>query len=735
MASNWRIIAENSGDRPSLRHLVLAGHSRAYDILTPLAKEFVSGVPATTRGALAKLVRVLALDTTYGTRHAEMLMKWADKLGAVKFLLVLSSHGYDPEKNDCRFRKNDPPIKYWDCAAQGVQLPANLEVKKVSAKHCRLPNDCVKIALTSASKKQDPESFDSEGSGTPGTPVLFLAKVKISGLPEIILSWGSSGHYEGFFATPIHLRDDQTGYAQSTRKTIELSGRIQIEESGVRRDYDGKKDGKDWPLGGIEGIAPVKIVKADGPIISTASISKVRRDGSFSFTTAVIVDGFTRSLTIYPKLDLKHAKIIAATVEVELLDLEGFLALVDPREKARPASQTHPEFLASVRKIYQGGPKDPLSGAFDMVLYRHRAVKPLAAPGTALDQRFKLYKDWLFDPHSVAGWAMVGLTSCMPIKDWSSYGGIHLVPPNLEKVSFEKNLNPQTSPRRHVNHLVAGNDVDPVPPRGVDHVIAGEAAEGRQQGAVFAEVKAGQGFPLAARAPNADGRVHVSRDRVPGQNGFWLVLVGKEEREGVVLRADAIQSERGRRCTGLQVVISGDERQSDIAPAPAPGVDGGMQAGVRVDAAVHQIAEHQQFIRAKALHQRRQAAEVLGGGAAGHRDAALPKHPGLAEVGIGHDQHARLPPENRPLRQQQESLSDHLDFHGCTHQTLCFHLLNPGLFRSGFQLHLHAPHSVGELFGADAGSQAVDQDRKGQRGRMRGFDQAQAGGRHLLQAV
>ncbi|MFZ0726841.1 MAG: S8 family serine peptidase [Desulfobacterales bacterium] len=389
-------IAEKSGDRPSLRHLVLAGHSRAYDILTPLAKEFVSGVPATTRGALAKLVRVLALDTTYGTRHAEMLMKWADKLGAVKFLLVLSSHGYDPEKNDCRFRKNDPPIKYWDCAAQGVQLPANLEVKKVSAKHCRLPNDCVKIALTSASKKQDPESFDSEGSGTPGTPVLFLAKVKISGLPEIILSWGSSGHYEGFFATPIHLRDDQTGYAQSTRKTIELTGRIQIEESGVRRNYDGKKDGKDWPLGGIEGIAPVKIVKADGPIISTASISKVRRDGSFSFTTAVIVDGFTRSLTIYPKLDLKHAKIIAATVEVELLDLEGFLALVDPREKARPASQTHPEFLASVRKIYQGGPKDPLSGAFDMVLYRHRAVKPLAAPGTALDQRFKLYKDWLF---------------------------------------------------------------------------------------------------------------------------------------------------------------------------------------------------------------------------------------------------------------------------------------------------------------------------------------------------
>ncbi|MFZ0611837.1 MAG: S8 family serine peptidase [Desulfobacterales bacterium] len=389
-------ISEKSGDRTNLRHLILAGHSRAYDILTPLANEFVKGEPATTKGALAKLVKLLALDTTYGTKHAEMLKKWADKLGAVKFLLVFSDHGYDPEKNDCNFEKNDPPVKYWACAMQGVKLPANLEVKKVSARHCRLPNEFVKISLTSAWKKQDPESLDSEGNGTPGTPVLFLEKVKVSGLPEIILSFGSSGNYEGFFVTPIHLRDDQTSYAQSTQKTIELFGRIQIEESGVRRTYDSKKDGKDWPVGRVKGIAPVKIVKADGPIISTAPISKVRRDGSFTFTDDIIVDGFTRSLTIYPKVDLNRRKTITATVVVELLDLDGFLALVDPREKSRPASQTHPEFLASVRKIYQGGPKDPLSGAFNMVLYRYRAVKPLVAPDTALDQRFKLYKDWLF---------------------------------------------------------------------------------------------------------------------------------------------------------------------------------------------------------------------------------------------------------------------------------------------------------------------------------------------------
>jgi GH25 family lysozyme M1 (1,4-beta-N-acetylmuramidase) len=228
------------------------------------------------------------------------------------------------------------------------------------------------------------------------TPVLHLEKVKISGLGEIILTLRSGGPYEGFFATPIHLRGDQTSYAQTDQKDIELIGRIQIEESGTRRNYDGKKDGKELPLGGVKGSALVKIVKADGPSISDVWDGKVQLDGTFAFATSLVVDGFTRSLTIYPKVELKGGKSITATVVVELIDLDGFLALVDPKEKARPSSQTHLEFLASVRKIYQGGPKDPLSGAFDFVLYRNRDVKPLVPSDIEDDKRFKLYKDWLF---------------------------------------------------------------------------------------------------------------------------------------------------------------------------------------------------------------------------------------------------------------------------------------------------------------------------------------------------
>jgi hypothetical protein len=97
----------------------------------------------------------------------------------------------------------------------------------------------------------------------------------------------------------------------------------------------------------------VKVVNADGPSNSSAFQSKVQPDGTFVFATHLSVDGLTRSLTIHPIVEFEGGMSIAATVVVELIDLDGFLALVDPKEKARPSSQTHLDFLASVRKIYQ----------------------------------------------------------------------------------------------------------------------------------------------------------------------------------------------------------------------------------------------------------------------------------------------------------------------------------------------------------------------------------------------
>ena len=133
-------IGSKSRVRPGLGRLILAGHSHAYDIMTPLASEFDKGVSDTTSGALGKLEQVWALDTTYGLGHAKALNKWADKLATAQFMLVLSKKGFDVKKNDCNFKKGDPPIKYWECAMKGVdQTKIKIIVNEVSEGHCELP--------------------------------------------------------------------------------------------------------------------------------------------------------------------------------------------------------------------------------------------------------------------------------------------------------------------------------------------------------------------------------------------------------------------------------------------------------------------------------------------------------------------------------------------------------------------------------------------------------------------
>ena len=59
---------------PSLRELVLAGHSRAYDVLEPLAASRADA--AMRQAALAKLSQVWAFDTTY----AGDISAWNDLL-------------------------------------------------------------------------------------------------------------------------------------------------------------------------------------------------------------------------------------------------------------------------------------------------------------------------------------------------------------------------------------------------------------------------------------------------------------------------------------------------------------------------------------------------------------------------------------------------------------------------------------------------------------------------------
>jgi hypothetical protein len=128
------------GVRPSLRRLILAGHSHAHAILTPLANEFVEGRADTTKGALAKLAEVWDMDTTFRI-HSLALVNWARKLESVKnkpvqFTVVLAKDG-------------DPPNLWKDTIEKAkVKLPQNLRVCKTNGKHCGLPAEFVEDLLS-----------------------------------------------------------------------------------------------------------------------------------------------------------------------------------------------------------------------------------------------------------------------------------------------------------------------------------------------------------------------------------------------------------------------------------------------------------------------------------------------------------------------------------------------------------------------------------------------------------
>ena len=126
-------IGKSYGVRPQLGRLILAGHSAAYDILTPLADQFECGVAETKKGALGKLDRVLAMDTTYHTQDAKALEQWARAIPSAKFTLVFSKS--DPSPSIWRDWEN----KRRKVTGQDKR-PSNLAVfQHPQFRHCGLP--------------------------------------------------------------------------------------------------------------------------------------------------------------------------------------------------------------------------------------------------------------------------------------------------------------------------------------------------------------------------------------------------------------------------------------------------------------------------------------------------------------------------------------------------------------------------------------------------------------------
>lgn len=142
-------IGKQSAVTPALGRLIIAGHSHAYAILTPLACEFEKDAPATTSKTepLAKLDEVWALDSTYGPLHVHALEVWARKLSSRRFSAVLYKKG--------------TPLAQWNSyyntqgyCASGFRPPTNLTMCAVDegrSTHCIIPAKYIRLLLAYSS--------------------------------------------------------------------------------------------------------------------------------------------------------------------------------------------------------------------------------------------------------------------------------------------------------------------------------------------------------------------------------------------------------------------------------------------------------------------------------------------------------------------------------------------------------------------------------------------------------
>jgi hypothetical protein len=148
-------IATQSGmkEKIELGSLILAGHSHAYGILTPLALEFNQGAAETKQGALKNLQEVWALDSTYGIRSVRALEAWAYTVPHVRFAAVLNKNRAKPGS---WLKPIDGWMNYYHPNQTfGFQGPANLRLSTVDEGHCAIPTKYVGNLLSTTKSSPD----------------------------------------------------------------------------------------------------------------------------------------------------------------------------------------------------------------------------------------------------------------------------------------------------------------------------------------------------------------------------------------------------------------------------------------------------------------------------------------------------------------------------------------------------------------------------------------------------
>jgi hypothetical protein len=148
-----RVQARNT---PALRELMVAGHSRAFDFLEPLAHSRAD--PQMRLGALSRLTRIWAFDTTY----AGDVSRWVDWLKRDARLQV--AFFYQPLRVDAR--KPEDRDKPSGTATIGrafhAKRSARLAVTSVTEGHCSVPARQLPALLTLAPLQT--QELDSQAS-------------------------------------------------------------------------------------------------------------------------------------------------------------------------------------------------------------------------------------------------------------------------------------------------------------------------------------------------------------------------------------------------------------------------------------------------------------------------------------------------------------------------------------------------------------------------------------------
>jgi hypothetical protein len=113
---------------PAIDQLIVAGHSRAFGILYPLAR--ASASPELEKGALARLSRIWALDATYGTPPIaafESLMKAKQGLGVeIVYRAKSATDRFKSASRTGALALRPIPMSITHCAVPGRMLPTLL---------------------------------------------------------------------------------------------------------------------------------------------------------------------------------------------------------------------------------------------------------------------------------------------------------------------------------------------------------------------------------------------------------------------------------------------------------------------------------------------------------------------------------------------------------------------------------------------------------------------------------